>query len=453
MPHFGLESLVPFVLYGGAIVAFLLSAFWRPIVGIYFFVPLIPLQTIRYRLNDLPLGTSLVYFLLLGVALGVLRQRRWVLPRTPWTLLLCIFIVFTFASLCLGSLYLKSPMPWSANDRRFSDWADYMTMPLTFFLVAAAVTSLRQIRILVVLMCISTFMLDRSFWNTVSALDFSAFSDDLRDGGTMGYAGSNGLAAFEAQVSTLLVALGSTDRLRLRQISYFALAGFCVVCLLYSFSRAGYVACLAGFVFLGVVKFRKLLVLLAIFAATWASIVPPAVVTRVDMTYDENGKLDHSSETRVTLWQDALELLQANPLMGTGFDTYRYMKRVRDYEDPHNIYLKIFVETGVVGLILFFSILGKSFRRGLLLFWRATDPLSSGLGLGLAGWVICAAVACIFGDRWTYLQVQGWFWVLAALVAQSWSLQQEAETESAAGASTPDDSHGRAPAAPATVVA
>lgn len=436
MPNFGLEGLVPYFLYGAGIVAFLLSVFWRPMVGLYYFVPLIPLQTIRYRLNDLPLGKSLVYIMLLGVALGLLRQRRSIFPKTPWTLLLGVYVVFTFASLCLGSLYLGSPMPWWADDRRLADWADYMTMPLTFLLVAAAVTNVRQIKILVLLMCLSGFMLDRSFWNTVSGHDFSTYSEDLREGGTMGYAGANGLATFEAQLSAFLVALGATDRVRLRRYGYFALAGFCVVCLLYSLSRGGYAACLAGFLFLGVVKFRKLLVLLAVFAATWTSVVPQAVVTRVGMTYDESGRLDHSAETRVTLWEDAVGLLQTSPLIGTGFDTYRYMKRVGNYEDTHNIYLKILVETGVVGLILFVCILGTSFWRGFVLFRRSSDPMSSGLGLGLAAWVICAAVASAFGDRWTYLQIQGWFWVVAGLVARSWLLHVEAEIESVAGVRT-----------------
>jgi putative inorganic carbon (HCO3(-)) transporter len=436
--NFGLEGLVPAFLYATAIAVFLLSVFWRPIVGIYYFVPLIPLQTIRYRLNDLPLGSSLVYIILLGVALGLLRQGRWILPRTPWTTLFSIYIVFTFVSMCLGSIYLGSAMPWAAEDGRLSDWADYITMPLTFFLVSASVSNPRQIKILLLLMCVSTLMLDRSFWNTVSGHDFSTFNDDLREGGTMGYAGSNGLATFEAQMATFLAAMAFSDRQRIKRFAYLGLAAFCVVCLLYSLSRGGYIACAVGLVFVGVVKARKLLLVLAVFAATWTSLVPKAVISRVDMTYDESGQLDESSQTRVTLWEDALQLLSSNPLLGTGFDTYRFMKRVREYEDTHNIYLKILVETGVAGLFLFFAILFTTFYRSILLFRHATDPIATGIGLGLAGWVLCALVACFFGDRWTYLQIQGWFWVLAAFVGLCWSFEQQAQTPAASDSESED---------------
>ena len=88
--HFGLEQYVPWVLYLSATAAFLLSLFWRPQVGLYFLVPLLPLQTIRYRLMDMPLGNKLIDILLLGVipfsyflerlvigATNVYRQIAW----------------------------------------------------------------------------------------------------------------------------------------------------------------------------------------------------------------------------------------------------------------------------------------------------------------------------------------------------------------------------------------
>lgn len=438
MPNFGLEWTIPYFLYAAAIAAVLLSAFWRPIAGLYFLVPLIPLQTIRYRLNDFSMGSSVVYLILLGVMIGLLRKGKSVIPATWWTRLLCVYIVFTFVSLCLGSLYLNGPMPWSSGDPRLSDWADYMTMPVLFFAVTSSVTAMREVRILVVLMCIATLLLDKSYWNTVSGRDYSAYSDDLREGGAMGYAGSNGLAAFEAQISSLLVVLGASERSRIRRAGLWSLAVFSIVCLLYSLSRGGYLACAAGLAYLGIVRYRKLLLVIAVFAVTWTGLVPLAVVDRVQMTYDQNGGLDRSSELRVALWEDALDLLAVNPLLGTGYDTYRYMKRIQDYEDTHNIYLKVLVETGAIGLALFLAILSKAFWRGLQFSRHTAEPFASALGLGLSSWVVSAAVACLFGDRWTYFQIQGWLWVLAGLVTCCGRLQEPAESDETAVVFQPD---------------
>jgi O-antigen ligase len=247
----------------------------------------------------------------------------------------------------------------------------------------------------------------------------------------MGYAGVNGLAAFEAQAAAFLLAMAFLEKRFWYRIGYLSLAVYSVLCLMYSLSRGAYAAFLAAWIFLGAVKQRTLLVLLALFVMVWTTVVPNAVVMRVQMTKDQDGRIDHSSELRIALWEDAMQLIRDNPITGTGFNTYAYMHRVGTYADTHNYYIKVLVETGVVGLLLFVWLLTKSMRRGWVLFRRASDPFFRGLGLGLMGWVTACAVSNGFGDRWTYLQIQGFFWVLAALVARGWMLHEESASEDA----------------------
>jgi putative inorganic carbon (hco3(-)) transporter len=94
--HFGAEGSLGSLLYIGAILAVFASIFWRPVVGILYLAPLIPLQTMRYRLNTFPLGASVVTLVLLAVAIGVLRRKKPVVPKTPWTTLIGIYTVFTW---------------------------------------------------------------------------------------------------------------------------------------------------------------------------------------------------------------------------------------------------------------------------------------------------------------------------------------------------------------------
>ena len=79
-------------------------------------------------------------------------------------------------------------------------------------------------------------------------------------------------------------------------------------------------------------------------------------------------------------------------------------------------------------MILFLCILGKTFWHSYTLFRIAKDPFIASLGLGLAGWVLCSAVANGFGDRWTFFQVNGFMWVLAGLVTRGAQLEQEPVT-------------------------
>ncbi len=426
--NFGLEGYVGYALYGLAIAALLAAVCWRPVAGLYFLTPLLPLQTVRYRLNGFPWGESVVYVMLLGIGLGLWRKGKPVLPATPWTRLLVIYCLFTFASLWAGAWYLGAAPPLP-GDPRFADWLAYMTMPALFFVTASAVANLREARILLALMCLAMLQLDRSFWGTVSGRDFSSYSQELRDtlsaGGSMGYAGVNGLAAFEAQAATFLLTMAACEPRRRFRLAYLGLAAYSALCLMYSLSRGAYAAFLAGWLFLGLVKQRLLLVVLAVFALVWTAVVPQAVVERVRMTRGEDGQLDHSAELRIALWEDSWELIRARPALGTGFNTYPYLGRVGSYRDTHNYYLEVLVETGVAGLALFVALLARSFLEGWRLFRGAKDPLWAGVGLGVAGWVICAAVSNAFGDRWTYLQIQGFFWVLAGLAARGHQLNHE----------------------------
>ncbi len=425
--NFGLESYIPYVLYVVAIGAFLLSVLWRPLAGIFFLVPLLPLQTIRYRVNDFPLGGSLVGVILLGVAIGLARQGQPVLPRTRWTRLIAIYAVFTYISLMLGSFYLDSSLPFP-GERRFGIWQEYMVMPALLLLVAANKPTKRQMQALILVMCLAIFTADKSFWNTISGGDFSSYSEDLhQESGSLGYAGINGMAAFAAQASIFLLALAGCERRTWKRVAYYALASFSAICLMYSLSRAGYVALLAGLLFIAVVQQRKLLLLLILFAFTWTALVPPAVRERVEMTYDsQSGSLDNSANTRLSLWNNALQVFDSNLFLGTGFNTYEYMnlnKRTDGgtgyYQDTHNYFVKVLVETGVLGLLLFLWLLGKFFAEGYRLFRRARDPFFSSLGLGLMGWLVCAVMANVFGDRWSFLQVNGYLWVIAGMVAHA----------------------------------
>jgi len=171
---------------------------------------------------------------------------------------------------------------------------------------------------------------------------------------------------------------------------------------------------------------------MGIFLLTWTTLVPPAVQQRIEMTHDEqSGELDNSAATRLSLWSNALEVFNANAVLGTGFNTYEYMhlnKRTDGgegyYADTHNYFVKVLVETGVVGLLLFLWILARIFGDGYHLFRHSKDPLFASLGLGIIGWLVCAIVANLFGDRWTFLQVNGYMWVIVGLVFRANELEK-----------------------------
>ncbi|HWZ45578.1 MAG TPA: O-antigen ligase family protein [Candidatus Saccharimonadales bacterium] len=424
-------GITPIAIYCGAIVVFLLSIFWRPQVGVYFLVPLLPLQTVRYLLHPLPFGEKLVDFVLLGVILGLLIHRKGrVFPQTPLNVFLVVWAVFHYVSLWRGALFLGVDLPWWVSDPRFSNWKNYMIMPLLFMTVAAAIKEKGQMQILMALMAVSVLRNNLGFYNTVSERDFTHFSYGLRYAGTLGYAGENGLAAFEAQTALFCIGLMPFIRRKAVKIAMLGFVVSCLYCLLFAFSRGGYLGFLAGLLFLGVLYERKLLVLFLGLVLSWQALVPKAVSERIFMTY-EDGQIDSSAGERVTIWQDALTLIEQRPIFGSGFDTYEFMNRVDEFRDTHNIYLKVLVEMGVLGLLLFLALLLKSLGVGYRLFRAAEDPVFRGIGLGLAAVMVCTLVVNLFGDRWMYLQVTGYTFALLGLAVRAQIITNEARDASA----------------------
>src|SRR5260370_7596613 len=256
----------------------------------------------------------------------------------------------------------------------------------------------------------------------------------------MGYAGVNGFAAFEAQFDVFLLALAAFKEKVLVQLDFIGLPVFSVICLMYSLSRGGYLALLAGCLFLGFVKQRKLLVLLVIFICMWTSLTPPAVQQRVQMTYNgTGGELDHSSEMRLDLWKQAMPIFDSNPVIGAGFYTYAYSQHMDNYRDTHDLFIKVLVETGIMGLMIFLWLLVKTFVTGYKLFRRSQDPFLASLGLGLAVWVVTSFFANCFGDRWTYLQVNGYIWFLGGLAASPLILEQDVTVSGGENSSAASD--------------
>jgi O-antigen ligase len=127
------------------------------------------------------------------------------------------------------------------------------------------------------------------------------------------------------------------------------------------------------------------------------------------------------------LWTDAMDLFKQNPLLGTGFLTYAELNRIGSYKDTHNFYLKMLVETGLIGLTLFILQLLLFFGEGMRLFTRSDDSLLSLLGLGFAALVVSAAIVNFFGDRWMFIQVDSNLWIFLGCVFCGSSLAAESQ--------------------------
>jgi O-antigen ligase len=142
------------------------------------------------------------------------------------------------------------------------------------------------------------------------------------------------------------------------------------------------------------------------------------------MTTNSSGQLDASAQERVELWTNAKEVILSDPILGTGYASYQLNAHAAGLRDTHNWYVKVMVETGLVGMALALAMLQQLLSLAYRLFRKGIDPLYRGLGLGLLIMVLASIVLNFFGDRWTFLEVNGIYWVLAGVSTRAIYLAQ-----------------------------
>lgn len=412
----GLGHFIPMLAYLVGVAA-CFASLRRPDLGLYVLTVIMPYRTLRDHFLDFPLGGNVVTLLVLCVLLGAfIRGRR--PPSCGLYVTWLVFGLYLYLSLWLGVAISNAPLPLWVNALNFANWKDYMLLPLVFLAAGMVVQDRKTVRNVIICAAIAVFLIDKSHLTSSLAHSWAHFDENKRDGGPLGFAGSNGLAAFLAQFSLFFWGFVQYIKRPRAKLVLYALIGMTLIGVMYAFSRAGYIAVIAGVVLLGILKDRKLIPIAIVFLAMWQAIVPTAVTERVNMTHNQSGQLEASAQERVDLWTNAEQVILANPIFGTGFATFQLTDHVDNLKDTHNWYVKVMIETGIIGLAFAAALLFQLFRLSWQVFRGARDPLYKGLGLGLFLLYSCSFILNCFGDRWTYLEINGLTWVLVGTAAR-----------------------------------
>lgn len=424
----GLTHYIPFVAYLGFWVAILVSLFKNPLFGLYYMIPFIPHRVMRDHFLEWPLGGNLLTILVLAVFIGaVVRGKK--IPKSKLPLTWLLFGIYMYFSMWLGTALTTAPAPLWLSDLNFVTWKDYMLMPIILVSASMVIEDRKAVRNIILLIAFSVLMIDRSSLMDSLSHTWTNFDEDKRSGGPLSF-GSNQTAAFLSQFAMFFWGfLQFVKRRKLRLAGYFTV-GMTLLACMYCFSRAAYAAIVVCVILLGILKDRKLIVLAAVVLFTWQVILPTAVTQRVQMTHNEDGQLEASAQERVDLWTDAEHSIMHYPLFGTGFATFQFGEHVDGLKDTHNWYIKVLVETGIVGFGMALALIYQMFGTSIRLFRKAVDPLYKGLGLGLIICLVSLVITNFFGDRWTYLEINGLLWILigAAMRADQLTVQSESTT-------------------------
>lgn len=221
-----------------------------------------------------------------------------------------------------------------------------------------------------------------------------------------------------------------------KKLIYLAMAVPPFAALLLTQTRSAWIAfAVAGLVYV-FFKEKRLIPVFLLLGILSIPLLPQSIILRIRTITNPE---DTSSETRLQLYQTILPILKDYWFTGLGLGNETLLRVSRNYfsfidnssipSHSHNLYLQIWLETGIAGILSFLAFIGATVKRSIRTICRSKDSyvnniLISGLA-SLSGILVIGIVEYV----WFYQRVMLFFWVvigimLAALCIKA-GLQEE----------------------------
>lgn len=374
-----LAIALPFISLKPIFILFLILIYYLSItlfinnkIGLYFLIFLRPVFDLFYSEPIMVFGQNIKFsFIIGGITLlfaGYIVYKNF----SKFKELPLLIPVFLFLLIAFASSFTSGHIATGLTEC-FRLLSIFSLFALGFILTDSAKDFIRIIKIIAVSAIIPSIVaLYQFITKTGMSLPFEGIYNRIY--GTFAHPN---LFAYYLVISitiTLFIFLIS-NRKRINNMMFIALMPFFITMLILTFTRGAWLALLMTVALIGVIKFRKLLVI-SFFILLVLFVSSESINTRVKDLIPSNNQYS-SIDWRIRLWQDSINYVQEEKILGhgTGFAKELILqKRGESFgsSDPHNDYLKIALENGYLGLGAYLLIILSLFFH-LLKKYRATE--------------------------------------------------------------------------------
>lgn len=188
--------------------------------------------------------------------------------------------------------------------------------------------------------------------------------------------------------------------------------------LLLTYTRSAWIAVLVGLLVVGFLERSVLLPILGVALVIGVLAVPTIGARFSDLsdTATASGEPVNSLEWRLQTWDQALSSVN-NPMIGMGLRSSDQLTEANKL--PHNDFVRMYVELGVVGLLAYLWLLVSSWRVAASAIRVAADDFGRSLAVGFAGIAVGFLVLSLVSNLMSQLVLLWYFAIVAAL---AWSV-------------------------------
>lgn len=305
-------------------------------------------------------------FLIAGATLGGYAVFEWRNSPLRWRGLVTMTLFWLWIGLSTVFAIDKS--------LALGKFSQFTNILIITFLVAAMANSEARIRAMLTVAAVS-----------VGLLGFRAAVEFLLTGGQFRVLGVGGveLEANEFALALnmaipMLVGLSYVETNRWARYSLRLLALCCLVAVVGTFSRSGFLGLSLALLLLAWYSKRRVLTLstLAMAFLLLLPFAPKRALQRYE-SIPTAADLDPSAIARIQTWETGLKMIRAHPLLGVGplnfqsqYSNYlveKYLSAANYHpRAPHNAYIALAAESGIPAMLLFISFVGAT----IVAMWR-----------------------------------------------------------------------------------
>lgn len=230
----------------------------------------------------------------------------------------------------------------------------------------------------------------------------------------------NTLGGYLIFIISITSGLLLTSRSLQKRLLLGMLIALFLVPLLYTQSRSSYAALLpAVFTFLFLSE-KKMVILISILCAGFIFLVhtPEVAKKRIFYTFTQGRnrtdvvkvggvKLDTSTSDRLSSWYSASRDWTKEPILGYGVTGYKFVDAQ---------YIRVLVETGVTGLLVFILLMVRIYKKAHENLLAAQNPFNRGLVMGFIAGFVGLLFHGIGANTFIIVRIMEPFWFVTAMV-------------------------------------
>jgi O-antigen ligase len=200
------------------------------------------------------------------------------------------------------------------------------------------------------------------------------------------------------------------------------------VTLLYTQSRSSYLAVIPAmliFVWLSEKRHWVFLTLLLV-GLLLPYVAPSPAKERISYTFTQpehkgqiivgGTRLDTSTSARLRSWKNVAKDWTKHPVFGFGVTGYGFVDAQ---------YFRVLIETGVLGLLMFFILISRIFRQTYHISRKTPDSFERGLSMGFLAGFIGLLFHAIGANTFIIVRIMEPFWFVLAMVIMIPVLESE----------------------------